>query len=100
MSSRSKSGDTPDWIRSIAPQTLAALSSCQEFDSPIDQSGRRTEESRLPTSSLTVSIAFLATGLVAPVRTLESSKSEKLQNFRPVRRRTLRCIPPETSELH
>src|SRR5271165_1368289 len=81
-SSRSKSGVTPDWIRSIAPQPLAALSSCHEFESAIAQSGRRTADSRLTTSTFAVSIAFFATGLVAPWKDMrELEKRKTLDRF-------------------
>ena len=47
-----------DWTRSIASHTFPTISSCQELDSPIDQSVRTKSESRLTNSSLAVSIAF------------------------------------------
>src|SRR5271156_6650942 len=61
-SSKRRSGVTPDCTRSIASHALAALSSCQEFDSPIERSRRRTTESRQTTSSVADLILFSITG--------------------------------------
>src|ERR1700732_1352894 len=51
-------------MRSMASQPLAAVSRCQEFDSPIDQSGRSSASSRLTTNTRAVSTAFSAIGLI------------------------------------
>src|SRR5579863_405117 len=66
-SNRSRSGAAPDCTRSMASQPLLAVSRCQELDSPIDHRGRKKADSRLTTSRRVVSIAFSATGLVAPL---------------------------------
>src|SRR3979490_1114972 len=51
-------------MRSMASQPLAAVSRCQEFDSPIDQSGRSSAISRLTTNTRAVSTALSAIGLI------------------------------------
>src|SRR5581483_9007640 len=55
-SSSNMSGIAPDCMRSNASQPLPAVSRCQEFDSPTDQSGRRTEGSLLTANRRTVSV--------------------------------------------
>src|ERR1700743_3758891 len=50
-------------MRSIASHALVAFSHCQLFDSPSNQSARRTAESWLTTSSLAGSVGLPITGV-------------------------------------
>src|ERR1700677_3125299 len=63
-SSNNRSGGPPDWTRSIASQTFPTISSCQELDSPSDQSVRTRIESRLTNSSLAASVKFRTEGCI------------------------------------
>src|SRR5580700_10598656 len=57
-SSNSRFGATPDCTRSMASQPFAAVSSCQESDSAMDESRRRTPGSLLTASKRSVSVLF------------------------------------------
>src|SRR5580698_9013879 len=95
-SKRSRSGVTPAWTYSNASQPLPTVSSCQELDSPIDQSERTTVGSLLTTRRRTASIAFSITGLKF---LWDMPRERENVRIRAVRRRIPEFEPLVTSGL-
>src|SRR5689334_1985668 len=88
----------------MASQLLTAASKCQEFESPIDQSRRRSAVSRLTTSTRMVSTAFWAMVLMVPGNNGIGQETTKFSGrqfwiLRQLQRHSLQCELPSTFEL-